>query len=330
MGDVMRVVSGMRPTGKLHIGHLHGALKNWVELQNSGAECFFFAADFHALTSDFDKTESIRTNIEEMVIDWLACGVDPEKSAIFVQSQIQEEPELFLLLGMITTLGWLERNPTYKDLRQENSEKDLSNLGFFSYPVMQAADILMLDGERVPVGQDQVPHLELTREIARRFNHLYGPTLKEPQALLTRFPKINGTDGRKMSKSYGNAILLSDSEAEVKTKVMGMLTDPKRALRKDPGDPDTCNLFPIHVIHSSPETVEEVRRGCTSAAIGCVDCKKLLLPNLERDLGEIRARRQNTLSNPAIVHAALNQGKDRATEIAQNTLARVRKAMHLT
>lgn len=319
----------MRPTGKLHIGHLHGALKNWVRLQNQGDECFFFAADFHALTSDFEKTEGIPANIEEMAIDWLSCGVDPARATVFVQSHVKEVPELFLLLGMITSMGWLERNPTYKEMRQETTEKDLSNLGFFSYPVMQAADIAVLGGQGVPVGQDQVPHLELTREIVRRFNHLYGQTLVEPQALLTAFPKINGTDGRKMSKSYGNAIMLSDTEGDVKTKVMGMVTDPKRARRQDPGDPDTCNLYPLHVIHSSPDTVAQVREGCVSAGIGCVDCKRLLLPNLETDLAAIRAKRAGYEARRGDVREILEAGAARARVLAGETLNRVRKAMNL-
>jgi len=325
----MRIISGMRPTGKLHLGHLVGALDNWTRLQNEGNECFFFVADLHALTSDFDKTDMLPENIEEMVIDWLAAGVDPKKCTIFVQSHVKEQAELFLLFGMITSMGWLERNPTYKDLKQENKEKDLSNLGFFSYPVMQAADIALLKGEGVPVGLDQVPHLELTREIVRRFNGLYGQIFPEPKALLTSFPKINGTDGRKMSKSYGNAILLSDTAAEVTTKIKGMLTDPKRALRKDPGDPDTCNLFPLHAIYSPESTVADVREGCTTARIGCVDCKKMLLPNLEVSLEQIRAKREHFSKNRGDVKDILSAGATRAQTIAAETLRQVRKAMHL-
>ncbi|MCB0309112.1 MAG: tryptophan--tRNA ligase [Bdellovibrionales bacterium] len=325
----MKIFSGMRPTGKLHLGHLLGALSNWTDLQNKNHECYFCVADLHALTSDFSHTEHLRSNIHDMVVDWLAAGLDPEKCHIFVQSHVKEQSELFLLLGMITPMGWLERNPTYKELRNETTEKDLSNLGFFSYPVMQAADILIVKAEGVPVGQDQVPHLEITREIVRRFNYLYGKTFPEPKALLTAFPKIMGTDGRKMSKSYNNSILLSDSDKDVQKKIQGMVTDPKRARRQDPGDPDTCNLFPLHQIFSSNETIKDVRNGCTTAVIGCVDCKKILLPNLEKTLAPIREKRIQITNDPAFIQDVLDQGAKQTREQSQSTLEDVRKAMHL-
>ncbi len=325
----MRIVSGMRPNGKLHIGHLLGALNNWKKLQNEKNECFFFVANWHALTTDWQKTDSIPENIREMVIDWLAAGVDPEKSTIFVQSHVKEHAELYLLFSMITPLGWLERNPTYKEMRQEIKDKDLSNFGFLGYPVLQAADILLYKGEAVPVGQDQVPHLELTREIARRFNNTYRPIFPEPQAKLTSSPKIAGTDGRKMSKSFGNVILLSDSDAEIRKKIQGMVTDPKRARRQDPGDPDTCNLFPLHQIYSTAKTQTEVRKGCTTAEIGCVDCKGLLLPSLLESLKEIRERREMWSKKPKEIDKILRAGADHARGLAEKTLSEVRSALHL-
>ncbi len=324
----MRIVSGMRPTGKLHLGHLHGALRNWVALQDQKKECFFFVADWHALTTDYRNTEEIPSSIEDMVLDWLAVGLDPKKSTLFVQSQVKEHAELALLLGMVTPIGWLQRNPTYKEVRAELTDRDLSNLGFLGYPVLQAADVLLYKGEAVPVGQDQVAHLELTREITRRFNSYYGNTFPEPQPLLTPSPRISGTDGRKMSKSYGNAILLSDEEDVVRKKIQGMVTDPKRARRNDPGDPDTCNLYPLHEVYSKPETVQEVRKGCKSAGIGCVDCKKLLLPPLLASLEEIQQRR-NKLGK-STVEKVLEQGREKAMSVAARTMKEVRKGLHLS
>jgi tryptophanyl-tRNA synthetase len=329
----MRIVSGMRPTGKLHLGHLLGALRNWKSLQaQRDNECFFFIADWHALTTNYGETQAIPESVREMAIDWLSVGLDPRKSTIFVQSQIQEHAELYLLLSMVTPIGWLERNPTYKEMREELTDRDLSNLGFLGYPVLQAADILLYKGERVPVGQDQVPHLELTREITRRFNNYYGLTLPEPQPLLTHSPRVSGTDGRKMSKSYGNAILLSDTEAEVRTKIRGMVTDPKRARRQDSGDPDTCNFYPLHQIFSPPETIQQVRQGCTTAGIGCVDCKNLLLDPMSKfskELAEIRKNREVWLKSPKKVDEILADGAERARTVARQTMDQIRKAVHL-
>ncbi|MFH1262387.1 MAG: tryptophan--tRNA ligase [Pseudomonadota bacterium] len=329
----MRIVSGMRPTGNLHLGHLLGALRNWKSLQDRREnECYFFIADWHALTTNYEETQGIPESVREMAIDWLSVGLDPHKSTIFVQSQIPEHAELYLLLSMVTPIGWLERNPTYKEMREELSDRDLSNLGFLGYPVLQAADILLYKGERVPVGQDQVPHLELTREITRRFNHYFGLKLPEPQPLLTHSPKVNGTDGRKMSKSYGNAILLSDTEEELRTKIRGMVTDPKRARRQDPGDPDTCNFYPLHQIFSPPETIQQVRQGCTTAGIGCVDCKNMLLDPMSKfakELTEIRKNREAWLKNPKKIDEILADGAARARKVARQTMGEIRKAVHL-
>lgn len=329
----MRIVSGMRPTGKLHLGHLLGALRNWVALQDKKEnECFFFVADWHALTTNFDETETIPESLRDMTIDWLSAGLDPKRSTLFVQSHVKEHAELFLLFGMVTPIGWLERNPTYKEMREELSDRDLSNLGFLGYPVLQAADILLYKADGVPVGQDQAPHVELTREIARRFNNLYGPVFPEPKTLLTPSPKVNGIDGRKMSKSYGNAVLLSDSESEVRAKILTMMTDPKRARRQDPGDPDTCNFYPLHEIFSKKETLQTVRRGCTTAGIGCVDCKNFLLDPGSRfmtELSAIRKNREAWLKSPKKVDEILADGAARARQNAEKTMKEVRKAIHI-
>lgn len=304
-----------------------------MELQNNkDHECFFFVADWHALTTGYDQTDEIPENIRQMVIDWLAVGLDPKRATLFVQSHIKEHAELFLLLSMITPIGWLERNPTYKEMREELSGRDLSNFGFLGYPVLQASDIILYKGEGVPVGQDQVPHLELTREITRRFNHVYKPVFPEPKALLTPSPKLMGVDGRKMSKSYGNAILLSDSEKEIQSKVRGMLTDPKRARRQDPGDPDTCNFYPLHEIYSGREIIDQVRPGCKSAGIGCVDCKKFLLdPSsaFSQELATIRKNREEWAKSPEKVDEILFEGAKRARKIAEKVMAETRKAMNL-
>ncbi len=326
----MRIVSGMRPTGQLHLGHLHGALANWVRLQSEGNECFFFVADWHALTTDWESTKDISHNVREMVVDWLAAGLDPAKSTIFVQSQIEEHAELFLLLGMITPVGWLERNPTYKEQRREITDRDLSNFGFLGYPVLQAADILLYKGDAVPVGQDQVPHLELTREIARRFNSTYKAIFPEPKALLTPSPRIGGVDGRKMSKSYGNTILLSDPETEIRKKIRAMVTDPKRARREDPGDPDTCNLYPLHEIYSSKDTIADVRKGCTTAGIGCVDCKNMLLKTFLPSMGQLLEKRSKLIKSPEYIDEVLSQGAERAREVASRTMNEVRRVLKLS
>lgn len=271
-----RVLSGMRPTGKLHLGHLVGALDNWVRLQDQ-YDCYFFVADWHALTTDYAETSNVKQNIMEMMYDMLAAGLDPEKAVLFIQSHVPQHAELHLLLSMITPLGWLERVPTYKEQRENIKDKDLGTYGFLGYPVLQSADILMYKADYVPVGEDQVPHIELTREIARRFNMFYAGkreyVLPEPQPLLTSMPKLPGTDGRKMSKSYGNAILLSEPEPEIRQKLKTMVTDPARVRRTDPGNPQVCPVYSLHKIFSSQETIANVEKGCTTASIGCIECK---------------------------------------------------------
>src|SRR5512138_1405374 len=269
-----RIVSGMRPTGKLHLGHYHGVLANWLELQKD-YECFFFAADWHSLTTEYASTEGIRESITDMVLDWLAFGIDPEKSVIFRQSAVHQHAELDLILGMITPVSWLERNPTYKEMQENLAAKDLSTFGFLGYPVLMAADIILYKATRVPVGHDQLPHLEITREISRRFNHLYREVFPEPEALLTETPKLLGLDGRKMSKSYNNSIYLSESEEETRKKVLSMVTDTQRVRRSDPGEPDQCVAFSLNGMHLPPEKRVEVMAACRTAQIGCVECKRL-------------------------------------------------------
>ena len=319
-------LSGMRPTGALHIGHYFGALKNWLILQEE-TQCYFFAADWHALTSDYADTSQLRAFTAEMVTDWLACGLDPDKSVIFRQSAILEHAELCLLLGMLTPISWLERNPTYKEQQQEITTKDLGNYGFLGYPVLQAADILMYRPKWVPVGQDQLPHLELTREIARRFNNFYGPIFPEPEARLTPTAKCPGLDGRKMSKSYGNGIFLSDTLAEIAPKVRGMFTDQARLRKSDPGNPEVCNLYPYHEILTDGEARATIRQGCTTASFGCVDCKKIFLDGLERFLAPIHERRASYESRPELVWDILEAGNARARAIAAATMELARGAM---
>ena len=320
-----RTVSGMRPTGPLHLGHYFGVLKNWVELQHT-EEAYFFVADWHALTSDYADPSNIATNVEEMVKDWVAAGLDPEKCVIFRQSAVKEHAELSLLLSMITPVSWLERNPTYKEQQQQITNKDLGNAGFLCYPVLMAADILMYRPHGVPVGEDQLPHMELTREIARRFNYLYGGNFfPEPQAMLTPAAKCPGLDGRKMSKSYNNGIFLRDTMADIEPKVRGMFTDPARLRKSDPGNPDVCNLFPYHVLLASPEEQAEIRTGCTGASFGCVECKKRFLKNLEAFLAPLQERRAALSARPGAVAEILAAGNERARAFASATLAEVRR-----
>ena len=325
----MIIVSGTRPTGALHLGHLFGAIQNWLRLQNEGHKCFYFVADWHALTTDYRSTEKVKENTLQMVIDWLAAGLDPEKSTIFVQSCVKEHSELFLLLSQITPLGWLERSPTYKEMKQEIKDKDLSNYGFLGYPVLQAADVLLYKANGVPVGQDQVPHLELVREITRRFNNYYGNIFPEPKALLSQAPKIMGTDGRKMSKSYGNAILLTDSDEEIRKKVMSMITDEKRIKREIPGNPDECKLFPFHHVVTDAKTKEKIDSECRKAKIGCVDDKKILIENIIKILKPIRERRKKYEKDPSLVEQVIDRGNKRAGEIARSTMNEVNKALKL-
>lgn len=323
-----RTVSGMRPTGPLHLGHYFGVLKNWVALQETH-DAYFFVADLHALTSDYADPSRINENTAQMVLDWLACGLDPAKCVIFRQSLVREHAELSLLLSMITPLSWLERNPTYKEQLQNISNKDLGNAGFLCYPVLMAADILLYLPEGVPVGEDQLPHLELTREIARRFNFMYGDCFPEPKALLTPAAKCPGLDGRKMSKSYGNGIFLSDDMKEIEAKIRKMFTDPARLRKSDPGNPDVCNLFPYHELLTSAEDQAMIRQGCTTASWGCVDCKKLFLRNLEAFLAPLQEKRARFAAHPDTVAEILADGNRKATSFAALVMAEVRPRMGL-
>jgi tryptophanyl-tRNA synthetase len=324
-----RVLSGMRPTGRLHLGHLFGALENWKRLQET-YECFFFVADWHALTTEYAETKPLKENIREMVIDMLAAGIDPGKATLFLQSALHEHAELHLLLSMITPVPWLERNPTYKEQQQELATKDLSTYGFLGYPVLMAADILLYKADRVPVGIDQVPHLELAREIARRFNHLYGPVFVEPEALLTEFPKVPGTDGRKMSKSYGNAIYLADAPDQVAAKIKPMVTDPARVRRHDPGNPDLCPVFDLHrVFTPTAERDAVIDPGCRTAGIGCLDCKGILLTHMLPALQPIYEKRLELATRPEVAREVLEAGSARARLVASETLAEAKAAMQI-
>ncbi len=393
-----RVLSGMRPTGAMHIGHYHGALKNWVRLQDE-YPCFFFVADWHALTTAYDEVEIIEKSTWDMLIDWLAAGLDPERSTIFIQSRVIEHAELTLLLGMTTPLGWLERMPTYKDQIAKLSHKDLTTYGFLGYPLMQSADILIYRSHFVPVGEDQVPHIEITREVARRFNHLFGrepgfelkvkaavaklgksdgktfellkkrygeqgdadsleegrmllanakslgsadrerllgtltgsqrQILVEPAALLTESPKVPGLDGAKMSKSYGNAIGMREEPAVVTKKVRTMPTDPARVRRDDPGDPEKCPVWALHKIYSSVETRDWVVKGCTTAGIGCLDCKQPLIDAILKEQEPIRERAQRYVDQPGLLRDIVDAGCDKARAAAQETMREVRQAMGL-
>ncbi|HXG22872.1 MAG TPA: tryptophan--tRNA ligase [Methylomirabilota bacterium] len=325
------IVSGMRPTGKLHLGHLHGALGNWVRLQDS-YRCFFFVADWHALTTGKTSAETIRESTDEMVIDWLSAGLDPRRSVIFRQSDVKEHAELHLLFSMITPTPWLIRNPTVKEQAQElgfiqsDDEAEVAkiNYGLLGYPVLQAADILMYKAQRVPVGVDQVPHIEITREIARRFNSLYREIFPEPQALLTEIPKVPGTDGRKMSKSYGNAVLLSDPPEEVDAKLSKMMTDPRRVRRRDPGEPADCPAFNLHQIYCTSEEIDYVSHGCRTAEIGCLDCKKVMIKHVLAELATFRDKRAYWEQHRDDVREILREGGRQARVIAQRTMEEVR------
>lgn len=286
-----RVLSGMRPTGKLHLGNYLGALKNWVALQDEH-ECFYFVADWHALTTEYENPKNIKENTLEVAIDWLAAGIDPEESTVFVQSWVKEHAELHLLFSMFVPVSWLERNPTYKEIRQELKNKDLATYGFLGYPVLQAADILMYKAHYVPVGVDQLPHLELTREIARRFNYFYGQCFPEPQPKLTEIPKVPGVDGRKMSKSYNNAIYLADTPEEIWNKLRPMVTDTNRKRKTDPGDPEKCPVFALHIAFTPEEKREEIIEACKNAKFGCIDCKKILYECMMEHIGPVIEKRR--------------------------------------
>jgi len=392
------VLSGMRPTGRLHLGHYHGVLKNWLELQHS-YECFFFVADWHALTTHYESPGDLGQHVSDMVIDWLAAGVSPSAATIFVQSRVPEHAELHLLLSMFTPLGWLERVPSYKDQQEQLRERDLATYGFLGYPVLQSADILAYRAGLVPVGEDQVAHLEVTREIARRFNHLYGREpefaekaeaavdkmgkkmarryrdlrrrfqeqgeeeaveiaqallegqqnisladrerlfgylegggkiiLPEPQAMLTPTAKMPGLDGRKMSKSYNNAIALRSEPAQVDAQIRTMPTDPARVRRTDPGDPDKCPVWGLHQVYTPKSTREELAVGCRTAGIGCVDCKRPLIEAVLAELAPIQERAREYASDPALIRSIVNEGSEAAREEARETLEEVRRAMGL-
>jgi tryptophanyl-tRNA synthetase len=329
MTEKKRVLSGMRATGQLHLGNYHGALANWVSMQDQ-YDCFFFIADWHALTSDYEDTGKITAYVREMVIDWLSAGLSPDKSTLFVQSLVPEHAELFLYLSMITPVPWLERNPTYKDQIVQIQNKDLSTFGFLGYPVLQAADIIIYRANAVPVGVDQVPHVEITREIARRFNFLYGDVFPEPEAILTPTPKILGLDRRKMSKSYDNAIYLSDPPDEVQRKVSQMITDPNRMRRKDPGNPDICNVFSFHKLYSGEAVIADIDPKCRSAEIGCVECKKIMARHLADAMAPQYERRRYYEAHPEIVEAVIQSGSAKARKVARDTMATVRAALKIT
>ena len=366
-----RVLSGMRPTGKLHLGNYMGALKNWVELQNATNEdgsqkyeCYFFIADFHALTTDYADTGALKENVREVALDFLAAGLDRKKCTIFLQSEVPAHFQLNSLLEMITPLSWLERVPTYKDQQEQLKEKDLATIGFLGYPVLQSADILVYQADLVPVGIDQAAHVEITREIARRFNHLYGSRrggaagakagdaaghisdkerlaeleqakdvrviLPEPKVLLTPSPKLPGTDGRKMSKSYNNTILLSDPEAEVRAKLKTMVTDPARVRRTDPGNPEVCPVFDLHKMFSTEEVQAQAAEGCRTAGIGCIQCKGWLADAVVKELAPIQERRRHYEANPDEVDAILDEGAFRASGRAMVTMRQVFTAVGLS
>ena len=341
----------MRPTGQLHLGNYHGALKNWVDLQYQ-YECFFFVADWHMLTTGYEDTKQLPKFIQEMLIDWLAAGLNPGVATLFIQSQVPEHAELHLLLSMITPLGWLERVPSYKDQQEQLKEQDLATYGFLGYPLLQTADILLYRPAFVPVGEDQVAHVEITREIARRFNQFYwkpnttrsgriqrGPEVPEerrvyvfpePQPLLTPAAKLPGTDGRKMSKSYGNFISLSEPEASVRQKLKTMVTDPQRVRRTDPGEPDVCPVGDMHKIFSDKETMAKVYEGCRSAGIGCIECKSWAADGLMKVLNPIQDRRRKYEENPKLAWDILEAGSERARKAAQETIEQAREAMNLS
>jgi tryptophanyl-tRNA synthetase len=320
------VLSAMRPTGKLHLGHLVGALNNWLDLQEKYT-CIFAIADWHALMGEYEVSKEIQENIIDMAIDWIACGIDPNKAILFVQSHVPEHLELQMILSCITPLGWLERNPTYKEQLREIKTRDLQTYGFLGYPVLQAADILLYKANAVPIGEDQLPHIELTREIGRRFNHLFNTDcFPDCEAILTQTPRLLGTDGRKMSKSYQNAINLSDSEADIKRKTMNMFTDPKRIKISDPGHPEECNVYSYYEVFAK-EKCDKVYQWCTKAQKGCTDCKGILADTLIDYLKPIQEKRDILAKNKNRVKEILDEGRKRAQKIAQETIQQVKEAI---
>jgi tryptophanyl-tRNA synthetase len=323
-----RILSGMRPTGPLHLGNYMGALDNWVGLQDR-YQCFFAVVDWHSLTTDYASPGEVRENVIEVATDWLAAGLDPKRSTLFVQSLVPQHAELHLLLSMIVPVPWLERVPSYKEQQQNLGDKDLSTYGFLGYPLLQTADIIVYKADAVPVGEDQAPHIELAREIVRRFNNLYGEVFPEPQTLLTEAKRIPGTDGRKMSKSYGNAIYLRDDPETVRQKLRPMVTDPARKRRTDPGDPDICPVFDLHRAFSPEATREWAAAGCRSASIGCLDCKAKLAEHMLERLAGIHARRPELAARPDTVWDILLEGSKQARSVAEATMEEVRSAMKI-
>ncbi|MBL7049739.1 MAG: tryptophan--tRNA ligase [Nitrospira sp.] len=322
------VLSGIQPSGKLHIGNYVGALQNWVRLQED-YECYYFVADWHALTSQYADTSQLQEYVRDVVVNCLAAGLDPEKATLFLQSLVPEHGELQVLLSMITPLSWLERVPSYKDKQLEVKDKDLSTYGFLGYPLLQTADILMYRANYVPVGIDQLPHLEITREIGRRFNNFYGEIFPEPEGLLTENPKVPGVDGRKMSKTYGNCIFLADTPEEVDKKIRTMTTDTQRVRRTDPGDPELSPVFQLHKIFSSEEERSEIVKGCTTAGIGCLDCKKILIKNVFTVLEPLWEKRAEYMQKPDLIKDILHTGSKKARKTAIETMEKVREAMNL-
>jgi tryptophanyl-tRNA synthetase len=319
-----RVLSGMRPTGKLHLGNYIGALKNWIDLQEK-YECFYMIADFHALTTEYNNPKEIKNYITEMVIDWITVGLDPKKCSIFLQSNVKEHAELHLILSMITPISWLQRCPTYKEQQKELKNIDLSTYGFLGYPVLQAADILIYKAEFVPVGEDQLPHLELTREIVRRFNNFYKPILIEPQPLLTPITKLPGIDNRKMSKSYNNCIYISDSLSSVKEKIMNMFTDPKKIRINDIGHPQGCVVFKYHSIYNEKE-VENIEKECKKGKIGCVKCKENLYQKMA-PVFEIWSKKREEIIHKLDINEIIEAGSKNAREIAKKTIEEIKQAI---
>jgi tryptophanyl-tRNA synthetase len=319
----------MQPSGLMHLGNHLGALENWKSLQDQ-YECYFFVADWHALSTNYADTSRIREFSRELLIDWLAAGIDPKRSTVFIQSHIPEHAVLHLLLSMMTPISWLERNPTYKEKQEEIKEKDLSTYGFLGYPVLQAADILLYKPDFVPVGKDQLPHLELTRELARRFNELYkAQVFPEPKEHLTKFPKVMGTDGRKMSKSYGNTINLSDPEPVVRQKLKTMVTDPARVRRHDPGNPDICPVYDFHKIYSPQATQDQVNKDCRTAAIGCIDCKKLVADRIVERMTPVWDARGRLSKDSSYLNDIVAEGSNKAGKVAKATLQDVNEAMKI-
>jgi len=323
-----RILSGMQPSGLMHLGNLLGALENWKTLQTQH-ECFFFVADWHALSTNYADTSRLKEFTQELLIDWLAAGIDPNRATVFIQSQVPEHAILHLLFSMIIPIPWLERNPTYKEKQEEITEKDLTTYGFLGYPVLQAADILLYKPDLVPVGKDQLPHLELTREVGRRFNSLYTTVFPEPKEYLTKFPKVLGTDGRKMSKSYHNTINLSDTESEVRQKLKTMVTDPARVRRTDKGNPEICPVYDLHKIFSGESIIKQIDTDCRTAAIGCIDCKRQVADAMVERFSPMWETRATFSTRPKHTQEVVEEGRKRAATVAGETMAEVKEAMKI-